>query len=146
MVTKASKKTNDDSGRRNGKWYEILKLIPRDVRAIALIALVSDGVVVAVLQLLPQAQRIYGFIVFACILIGTLVGTIFVIRRSASQDHNQPTLAWKVSHLRDLLLETRFLPDLIVAIPRGGLVVAGILAKAARERVNRARYFFSSPR
>jgi len=129
MGTRTSAKHNNERGSQNGKWYQILKLIPPEARVIALIALISDGVVIAVLKLLPQTQRIYGFVVFACILFGTLIGTVFVIRRSVSRNHNQPNLAEKVTQLADRLVEDRFLPGLIVAIPRGGLVVAGILAR-----------------
>ena len=129
MVTKTKKTHATDRGGQNGKWYNILTLIPPDARGIALVALVSDAVVIAVIKLLPEPQRIYGFVVFACVLIGTLIGTVLVIRRSASQDHNQPNLGRKVERLTGRLVEDRFLPDLIVAIPRGGLVVAGLLAK-----------------
>jgi hypoxanthine phosphoribosyltransferase len=129
VVTKTNKSRAQDRGGQNGKWYNILTLIPPEARGIALVALVSDAVVIAVIKLLPEPQRIYGFVVFACVLIGALIGTVLVIRRSASQDHNQPNLVAKVERLTERLVEDRFLPDLIVAIPRGGLVIAGILAK-----------------
>lgn len=116
-------------GGQNGKWYDILKLIPPRARAIALVALLSEAVVIAVIKLLPEAQRIYGFIVFACILIATLIGAVLVMQISASQDHNQPNLGAKVEKLTRTLVENRFRPDLIVAIPRGGLVIAGLLTK-----------------
>jgi hypoxanthine phosphoribosyltransferase len=128
-MMRVSQKSHAKEGGLNQKWYDILKLIPPQARVIALIALVSDGVIIAVIELLPEAQRIYGFVVFACVLIGTLIGTVLVIRQSASQNHSQPNLVAKVRKLTNQLVEGRFLPDLIVAIPRGGLVVAGILAK-----------------
>lgn len=128
MATRTSRDRATER-RGNGKWYEILKLIPPEARVVALIALISDGVVIAVINLLPESQRIYGFLVFACILIGTLIGTVLVIRRSTYQDHNQPNLVEKVKKLTNQLVGDRFLPDLIVAIPRGGLIIAGILSK-----------------
>jgi hypoxanthine phosphoribosyltransferase len=119
---------------QNGWWYPILKLIPPDARVIALVALLSEAVVLGVIKLLPEPQRIYGFVVFACVLIAVLIGTVLVIRRSASKDHSQPNYGAKVERLTEKLVEDRFLPDLIVAIPRGGLVVAGHLARQLGEK------------
>jgi hypothetical protein len=111
------------------KWYNVLTLISKEARGLALIALIANAAVLAIIPLLPSEHRIYGFIVFACVLVGTLIGTVLVVARSTSQDHNQPHLGLKVMKLKDKLVEDRFLPQLLIAIPRGGLVVAGILAK-----------------
>ena len=111
------------------KWYNILALIDKEARGIALISLLANATVLATIPLLPSGQRIYGFIVFACVLVGTLIGTVVVVARSTSQDHTQPHLRLKVIALKDKLVADRFLPQLIIAIPRGGLAVAGIRAR-----------------
>lgn len=109
-------------------WYNTLALIPKESRGVALIAIVANTAVLATIPLLPSQHRIYGFIVFACVLVGTLIGTVVVVRRSTSQDHNQPSFAVKVRRLKDKLVADRFMPQLIIAIPRDGLGVAGLLA------------------
>jgi hypoxanthine phosphoribosyltransferase len=56
-----------------------------------------------------------------------------VVAKSTSQDHTQPNLGVMVKKLTNKLIEARFLPQLIIAIPRGGLAVAGLLAKELGE-------------
>jgi hypoxanthine phosphoribosyltransferase len=130
MVAKTDKSHSKDGGGQNGKWWsEILEKIPPDARVFALVALISAAGVAAVITLLPGPQRLYGYLVFACVLIATLIGTVLVKRRSASQDHNQRNFVEKVKELTKQLVEDRFLPDLIVAIHRGGLGTAGMLAR-----------------
>jgi hypoxanthine phosphoribosyltransferase len=130
MVTKTDKSHSKDGGGQNEKWWsEILEKIPPDARVFALVALISAAGVIAVITLLPAPQRLYGYLVFACLLIATLIATVFVKRRSVSQDHNQPNLGKKVQELTKRLVEDRFLPDLIIAIHRGGLGIAGMLAQ-----------------
>jgi len=133
MVARRNNSNAKANEGQNGWWYTILKLIPPDGRTIALVALLSYAVVLGVMKLLPEAQRIYGFLAFNCVLIGTLIGTV-VIRRSASKDHSQVNYVVKVELLTKKLLADRFLPDLIIAIPRGGLVVAGHLARQLGEK------------
>ena len=111
------------------KWYNILALIDQEARGIALISLVANAAVLATIPLLPADQRIHGFIVFACVLVATLIGTVVVVMVSRSKGHTQPQLQRKVKELRDLLVADRFLPQLIIAIARGGLVPAGYLAR-----------------
>jgi hypoxanthine phosphoribosyltransferase len=115
------------------KWYNILALIAREARGVALIALIANAAVLATIPLLPLEHRIYGFIVFACVLIGTLIGAVVVVAPSTSQDHRPRYLSRKVVELKERLVETRFLPQLIVGISRSGLVVAGLLAKQLGE-------------
>jgi hypothetical protein len=130
VATRTNKNNGKDGGGQNGKWWsEILETIPPDARVFALVALISAAGVIAVIRLLPGAQRLYGYLVFAGVLVATLIGTVLVKRRSASQDHNQPNLGRKVAELTNYLVESRFLPDLIVAIHRGGLGIAGMLAR-----------------
>src|SRR5271155_5750634 len=74
------------------KTYKLLELIPQETRGIALIALLAEGVVLGVITLLQGHDRFYGFLVFAGILVCTLISMVFTVRRSASQDHNQPNL------------------------------------------------------
>jgi hypoxanthine phosphoribosyltransferase len=130
VATKTNKNQGKDEGGHNGKWWsEILEKIPPDARVFALVALISAGGVIAVITLLPGPQRLYGYLVFAGLLIATLIGTVVVKRQSPSQDHNQPNLGMKVAKLRNQLVDGRFLPELIVAIHRGGLGIAGLLAR-----------------
>jgi hypoxanthine phosphoribosyltransferase len=130
VATKTNKNQGKDERRRNEKWWpEILEKIPPDARVFALVALISAGGVIAVIKLLPDPQRLYGYLVFAGLLIATLIGTVLVRRQSPSQDHNQPNLGMKVAELKNQLVNGRFLPDLIVAIHRGGLCIAGLLAR-----------------
>jgi hypoxanthine phosphoribosyltransferase len=110
-------------------WPNLLSLIGPEVRGIALISLLIEAAAIAAIPLLPSEQRIYAFVVLACVLIATLVGTVYVAARSRSQDHDQPHFQAKVMRLRDRLVADRFLPELIIAIPRGGLSVAGVLAR-----------------
>jgi phosphoribosyl transferase-like protein len=116
------------------KWYNILRLIPTEARVIGLIALIADVVVLATIPILPPEQRIYGFSVFALLLLGTLIGAVVIVMRSRSQDHDQPSFSAKVRSLKEQLFDNGFLPALIIAIPRGGLVVAGILARQLGEQ------------
>lgn len=111
------------------KWYDILALIDKKARVIALISLLANVAALATIPLLPSEQRIYGFIVFACVLAGTLIGAVVVVARSRSQDHTQPHFRLKVTALKEKLLADRFLPQLIIAITRGGLAPAGVLAR-----------------
>jgi hypoxanthine phosphoribosyltransferase len=46
-----------------------------------------------------------------------------------SQHHDKPTLAGKVAQLADSVIGDGFVPDIIIGIPRGGLVVAAGLSK-----------------
>jgi hypoxanthine phosphoribosyltransferase len=64
------------------------------------------------------------------VLISTLIGTgvVVIVRRSTSQDHTDAVAEFRVKKLKDKLVEDQFLPQLIIAIPRGGLAVAGNLA------------------
>jgi len=110
------------------KLSNTLSLIPRDSRVAALVVLVPNAVFAITIKALPSEHRIYGFIVFACVLIATLISTWVAVRRSTSQDHDQPNFALKVGKLKDKLYEDGFLPQLIIAIPRSGLAVAGGLA------------------
>jgi hypoxanthine phosphoribosyltransferase len=109
--------------------YNILALIDKKARVIALIALLADAALLATIPLLPSDQRIYGFVVVACLLVATLIGAVLVVARSTSQDHTQPHLRLRVRALKEKLVADRFLPQLIIAIPRGGLAVASILTR-----------------
>lgn len=130
MATKTNRNHGKDSGGQNGKWWaEVLEKIPPDARVFALVALISAAGVIAVITLLPGPQRLYGYLIFAGVLTATLIGTVLVKRRPAPQDHNQPNVGKKVTELTKHLVEHRFLPDLIVAIHRGGLGIAGMLAR-----------------
>jgi len=99
-----------------------------ETRLYGLIALLANAALFAVIGLLPETQRIYAFI--ACIFIFALIviATRQVLSRSKSHDH-YPSLNLKVVQLREKLVDNDFLPQLIVAIPRGGLAVAGMLAR-----------------
>ena len=89
-------------------------------------------VTLGTIPLLPSVDRIYGYVGFACVLIVTLICMV-VVAKSTSQDHTQPNLGVMVKKLTNKLIEARFLPQLIIAIPRGGLAVAGLLAKELGE-------------
>lgn len=130
MATKSNRNHIKAAGNQNGRWWsEILEKVPPDARVFALVALIAAAGVIAVITLLPGTQRLYGYLVFAGVLVATLIGTVLVKRGSAHQDHNQPSLGKKVEELKNQLVEKRFLPDLIVAIHRGGLGIAGLLAR-----------------
>jgi hypothetical protein len=88
--------------------YNILALIDKKARVIALIALLADAALLATIPLLPSDQRIYGFVVVACLLVATLIGAVLVVARSTSQDHTQPHLRLRVRALKENLLRTDF--------------------------------------
>jgi hypoxanthine phosphoribosyltransferase len=113
-------------------WYLTLTAIDAKTRGIALVALVVDAVTLATIPLLPAGERIYGYIGFVIVLIVTVICMV-VVAKSTSQDHTQPNLRVRVKELTKKLIEARFLPQLIIAIPRGGLAVAGLLAKELGE-------------
>jgi len=46
-----------------------------------------------------------------------------------AQDHDKPNLVDKVAQLADKIVQDDFSPDVIIGIPRGGLVVAAFLSK-----------------
>jgi hypoxanthine phosphoribosyltransferase len=112
----------------DGASQNILAYLDRRDRGFLAVALVANaGLAVAMTQLPPE-QRILGFFFFACVLALTLIAMVTAIRRTSSEDHDQPQFRLKVEQLKDRLLHDQFRPQLIIAIPRGGLVVAGILA------------------
>lgn len=111
----------------------IIDAIQKESRVIAYIALVANVALLATIPILPAQHRIYGFVVFGVLLIGTLSGAVVVALRSLAQDHNHPNLGARVRKLKHQLFEDGFFPHLIVGIPRGGLVVAGLLAKQLGE-------------
>lgn len=113
-------------------WYLTLTLIDPKTRGIALVALVVNAVTLATIPLLPSGERIYVYVGFACLLIVTLICMV-VLAKFTSQDHTPPNLKVMVKKLTTKLIEARFLPQLVIAIPRGGLAVAGLLAKELGE-------------
>ena len=95
----------------------------------ALIALVVNAVAALSIPLLPAYQRIYGVIGFLIVLTVTTICTVFVVRESRSQDHDQPYFRRKIKALREKLDRENFRPQLIMAVSRSGLAVGGDLAK-----------------
>src|SRR5688572_4617166 len=108
---------------------DVLALMARETRGVALIALLGEALAIAALPLLPSDQRFAALVAIIVLLLFTLAGTVFITSRSNARHHDNPTFQLRVSELKDRLDAQRFRPQLIVAIPRGGLNVAGILAR-----------------
>jgi hypoxanthine phosphoribosyltransferase len=114
---------------REESWRDLLALIARETRGVALIALLGEALAIAALPLLPSDQRFAALVAIIVLLLFTLAGTVFITSRPNARHHDNPTFEVRVRKLKDRLDAQRFRPQLIVAIPRGGLNVAGILAK-----------------
>jgi hypoxanthine phosphoribosyltransferase len=114
-------------------WPNILAQLSPETKFFGLIALLAEAALIAVAALLPSGQRIYALVVFLALLVLLAVASRKAISRSQSHDHNQP-LQVKVATLKQQLIDNYFLPQLIVAISRGGLAVAGMLAKQLAEK------------
>jgi hypoxanthine phosphoribosyltransferase len=110
----------------------IVRDIDSETKVIALVVLVVNVGLVAVCLQLPSDKQFYGLIVCAVVLVASLLGAVLLAYiRSQHRDRSMPEvrLADQVSKLRDRLHDAQFDPQLIVAVARGGLAVAGILAR-----------------
>ena len=114
--------TAPDIGKQ--KRVNLLNALPPEARGIALVVLLAEAVVVAVITLLPAQQRIIGYLIFGCICV---VAIVRFTKPATANDHSHPEYAIKVERLRTKLAEFR--PDLIVAVARGGLDCAGQLSR-----------------
>lgn len=115
-------------------WPRLLGLLDTRTRPVAFIAIVLNVVALATIPLLPSDQRIFGFLLFVLVLLSSLVAIVVLVKQAKSKDHTRPNLESKVARLKDMLVAEKFLPDLIIAIPRSGLIVAGMLAHGLGER------------
>ena len=115
------------------RWPGILALMSPETRFFGLIALLAEAALIAVTAALPSGQRIYAFGAFLALLLLMIIGTMIVVSRSKSHDHNQP-LKIKVKSLKAELVDHRFLPQLIIGVARGGLAVAGTLSREFGEK------------
>jgi hypoxanthine phosphoribosyltransferase len=116
------------SGKEKESWSNILSLLSFETRLLGLVALLAQVVFGFVISGLSGAQRILAFIVWVVLMIVIVVAFVLIVRRTKSHDH-LPVLKLKVRQMEDKLIGNDFLPQLIVAITRGGLAVAGMLSR-----------------
>jgi hypoxanthine phosphoribosyltransferase len=130
MSGKEPSSNRQGSEEMSGKesWPGILSLLSFETRLLGLVALLAQAAFLYVIYGLSGAQRIWAFIVWVVLMIAILVAFVLVVRRTKSHDHF-PVLKLKVSQMIQKLIANDFLPQLIVAITRGGLAVAGMLSR-----------------
>ncbi|MGO4363027.1 phosphoribosyltransferase [Terrabacter sp. RAF57] len=112
----------------------MLVLLDARTRPVAFIAIVLNIVALAIIPTLPPDQRIFGFLLFVIVLLSSLAAIVRLVTQAKAKDHTRPNLEAKVDALMAKLVADKFLPDLIIAIPRSGLIVAGMLAHALGEK------------
>lgn len=115
-------------------WPRLLVLLDARTRPVAFIAIILNVVALAIIPTLPSDQRIFGFLLFVLVLLSSLVAIVVLVTQAKSKDHTRPNLESKVASLMEMLVADKFLPELIIAIPRSGLIVAGMLAHSLGER------------
>lgn len=115
-------------------WPRLLVLLDARTRPVAFIAIILDVVALAIIPTLPSDQRIFGFLLFVIVLLSSLIAIVVLVTQTKAKDHTRPNLESKVARLMATLVADKFLPDLIIAIPRSGLIVAGMLAHGLGEQ------------
>ncbi len=99
---------------QNYKWSKILKAIDTKTKVLALICLVLEASLIAVIPQIPESQRIYAFLIGAGVFIIMIIG-IFVIELTDVQSHKRNngqknSNTWKIRDRtstggKDLLIE-----------------------------------------
>ena len=118
--------------------FNIVRDIDTETKVIALVVLVVNIGLVALCLSLPSDKQFAGLIVCAVVLVASLLGAVLLAHmRSQHQDRSQhedqskleERLDNQVRELKLRLHDKKFDPQLIVAVARGGLAVAGKLAR-----------------
>jgi len=106
----------------------ILQSIDTWLKVVALVVLVLEAFLLAVLA---KSKTVEWYVVLLGVapLIAIIVGVFFVsARRTSSVTQEGYDITAKVRFLKGRLASTRFQPDLIIGLSRGGLVVAARLS------------------
>jgi hypoxanthine phosphoribosyltransferase len=102
----------------------IIGLVDTPIKLIALVVLVLEAFLGLVIFRAGKAEWyvvVFGVIPLLIIVTGVFFGR--GVRSWAFRD-----ISWKVEHLRQRLISARFIPDLIIGLSRGGLVIASELS------------------
>jgi hypothetical protein len=88
-------------------WKEILQVVDTKTKVLALVCLVLEGTLLASLPQLPEADRLYAFLVGAVVLAIMLIGIFFIEYREVTYKHKtneiepenkkSPLDQWKIS-------------------------------------------------